>query len=103
MSTFPEAFRQIVIPDLRTFVGLCARSGVRSFKEIFDDAVQIAIRRGGLKLPDDVWHHLLDWIGAEILRKQEESEAEIEALSAANIERYGDRARRQQAWARGWE
>jgi hypothetical protein len=77
MTTFPQAFRELVTPALRTrcrTAGFCIERGRWTFTEGETFVMDLARARGALQLPDRILLELEDWISGQILAASAEME-----------------------------
>lgn len=79
-SAFAEAFREHVGPHLDSMIGVLGHFvgiGLCDFSDAYSDVVGYAGRHGAYQLPEDHFHALTDWIGAELMDVAAETEAAI--------------------------
>ena len=93
MTTFPDTFRAIVVPDLRRmcrFSGYGVANGISDYSETYYRILHHAIKHGALLLPDPSFKKLEDWIATTLLKSTVKFEAIIWEREAAATRREMD-------------
>jgi hypothetical protein len=71
MTAFSAAFRDVVVPKLRTEIAIQALHlayGQQGWSECYGTVIDVAVQRGALYLPEDEWQDLRDWVASRMLR-----------------------------------
>lgn len=77
-SAFADSFREHVGPRLEQMIGVLGHFvgiGLCDFSDAYRDVVRFAGHHGAYSLPENHFHALTDWIGAELIDVAAETEA----------------------------
>lgn len=89
-AAFAEAFREHVIPRLRSLAqaeATCITHGVEGFHEAHAVVWRYARKYGALHLPEHLLDQLLDWIAVELLHGVDATEARLTSRGGRNAAR----------------